>query len=158
MKNWFLGYIRDRCRCKNNSAFWGESERALTKDDLYPQDDEIEALCKEVSIELFDVLANKRSAEISGDYYLSFMSKWIAIEKLLFEYLGKNNNYKHLTSAGLIKKITNSDLRIRLNRARAQRNFLAHNVDKDISIKELLSKEELEELYLDLQKYFQLHY
>lgn len=143
---------------KNNSAFWGESERALTKDDLYPQDDEIEALCKEVSIELFDVLANKRSAEISGDYYLSFMSKWIAIEKLLFEYLGKNNNYKHLTSAGLIKKITNSDLRIRLNRARAQRNFLAHNVDKDISIKELLSKEELEELYLDLQKYFQLHY
>ena len=30
---------------KNNSAFWGESERALTKDDLYPQVDEIEALC-----------------------------------------------------------------------------------------------------------------
>ena len=111
-----------------------------------------------MAFKLFDVLANKRSTEISGDYYLSFMSKWIAIEKLLFEYLGKNNNYKHLTSAGLIKKITNSDLRIRLNRARAQRNFLAHNVDKDISIKELLSKEELEKLYLDLQKYFQLHY
>lgn len=68
---------------KNNDAFWGESEKALTKDDLYPQDDEIEALCKEISTELFVDLANKRSTEISGDYYLSFMSKWIAIEKIV---------------------------------------------------------------------------
>lgn len=139
---------------KNNDEFWGESEKALTKDDLYPQDDEIEALCKEISTELFDVLANKRSTEISGDYYLSFMSKWIAIEKLLFKYLGKNNDYKYLTSAGLIKKISDFGLRMRLNRARTQRNFLAHNVDKNNSHKGLLSENELEELYLDLQRYF----
>lgn len=142
---------------KNDNVFWGKTEGALTKDELYPQDDEIEALCKEVSIELFNVLANKRNVEISGDYYLSFMDKWIDIEKLLFEYLGHNNS-KYLTPAGLIKKIADSNLRIRLNRARAQRNFLAHNnVKKDICTKELLGKKELEELYSDLQRYFQLH-
>lgn len=85
------------------------------------------------------------------------MSKWIAIEKLLFEYLGKNNDHKYLTSAGLIKKISDSKLRMRLNRARTQRNFLAHNVDNN-NIKELLSENELEELHLDLQRYFQSHY
>ena len=57
----------------------------------------------------------------------------------------------------MIKKISDSKLRMRLNRARTQRNFLAHNVDNN-NIKELLSENELEELHLDLQRYFQLHY
>ena len=68
-----------------------------------------------------------------------------------------NNDHKYLTSAGLIKKISDSKLRMRLNRARTQRNFLAHNVDNN-NIKELLSENELEELHLDLQRYFQSHY
>ena len=34
----------DEFAFKNNKDFWGESESALTKEDLYPKDDEIEAL------------------------------------------------------------------------------------------------------------------
>lgn len=143
---------------KNNEDFWGESERALTKEDLYPKDDEIEALCRDVSEELYNSLASHRSVKISGDYYLTFMSRWIEIEKLLFEYLGRYNYRKPLSSAGLIKMIENKDLSARLQRARMQRNILAHNISKDINTNDLLSEDDLAKLYLDLEQYFKIHY
>ena len=143
---------------KNNEDFWGESERALTKEDLYPKDDEIETLCRDVSEELYNMLASHRSVKISGDYYLTFMSRWIEIEKLLFEYLGRYNYRKPLSSAGLIKMIENKDLSARLQKARMQRNILAHNISKDININDLLSEDDLAKLYLDLEQYFKTHY
>ena len=141
---------------KNNEAFWGESERALTKEDLYPKDDEVETLCKEVSEELYNTLASKRNVKISGDYYLAFMSSWVEIEKLLFEYLGRFNNRKALSSLGLIKMIEDKELRARLNKARIQRNILAHNVDKDINVNELLSEDDLKKIFNDLEGYFKM--
>ena len=143
---------------RNNDAFWGESEKALKKEELYPKDDEIEALCQDVSAELYDFLASKSNGEITGDYYLTFMSGWIAIEKLLYEYLGGHNNRKALSPAGMIKMIENKDLGTRLNKARNQRNMLAHNIDKDIKFKDLLSENDLKNLYHDLEEYFRLKF
>lgn len=141
---------------KNNEEFWGESERALTKEDLYPKDDEIETLCKEVSEELYSFLASKRNVKITGDYYLTFMSSWVEIEKLLMEYLGRFNNRKVISPVGLIKMIEDKELRARLNKARMQRNILAHNVDKDINVNELLSEDDLKKIYNDLEEYFKM--
>lgn len=141
---------------KNNEEFWGESERALTKEDLYPKDDEIETLCKEVSEELYSFLASKRNVKITGDYYLTFMSSWVEIEKLLMEYLGRFNNRKVISSVSLIKMIEDKELRARLNKARMQRNILAHNVDKDINVNELLSEDDLKKIYNDLEEYFKM--
>lgn len=141
---------------KNNEEFWGESERALTKEDLYPKDDEIETLCKEVSEELYSILASKRNVKITGDYYLTFMSSWVEIEKLLMEYLGRFNNRKVISPVGLIKMIEDKELRARLNKARMQRNILAHNVDKDINVNELLSEDDLKKIYNDLEEYFKM--
>lgn len=143
---------------RNADAFWGESEKALSKEDLYPKDDEIETLCKDVSAELYDFLASKSSEEITGDYYLTFMSSWIAIEKLLYEYLGGHDNRKAMSPAGMIKMIDNKDLGARLNRARGQRNMLAHNIDKNIQLKDLLSENDLKDLYNDLEEYFRLKF
>lgn len=143
---------------KNTKEFWGDSEKALTREDLYPIDDEIEALCKEVSAELYEVIANRRNANISGEQYFAFMTGWIAIEKLLYEYLGGHNNRKALSPAGMIKMIENKDLGTRLNKARNQRNMLAHNIDKDIKFKDLLSENDLKNLYHDLEEYFRLKF
>ena len=140
---------------KNTKEFWGDSEKALTREDLYPKDDEIEALCKEVSNELYDVIASRRNANISGDQYLAFMKGWIAIEKLLFEYMGRFTERQSLSSAGFIKMIDDNELRKRLHRARVQRNYLAHNVDSNIPIKELFYEEDLKDLYDDLYTYFE---
>lgn len=143
---------------KNTKEFWGDSEKALTREDLYPIDDEIEALCKEVSAELYEVIANRRNANISGEQYFAFMTGWIAIEKLLYEYLGGHNNRKALSPAGMIKMIENKDLGTRLNKARNQRNMLAHNIDKDIKFKDLFSENDLKNLYHDLEEYFRLKF
>lgn len=141
---------------KNTKEFWGDSEKALTREDLYPKDDEIEALCKEVSEELYSILASKRNVKITGDYYLTFMSSWVEIEKLLMEYLGRFNNRKVISPVGLIKMIEDKELRARLNKARMQRNILAHNVDKDINVNELLSEDDLKKIYNDLEEYFKM--
>ena len=141
---------------KNAKEFWGDSEKALTREDLYPKDDEIEALCKEVSEELYSILASKRNVKITGDYYLTFMSSWVEIEKLLMEYLGRFNNHKVISPVGLIKMIEDKELRARLNKARMQRNILAHNVDKDINVNELLSEDDLKKIYNDLEEYFKM--
>lgn len=143
---------------KNTKEFWGDSEKALTREDLYPIDDEIEALCKEVSAELYEVIANRRNANISGEQYFAFMTGWIAIEKLLYEYLGGHNNRKALSPAGMIKMIENKDLGTRLNKARNQRNMLAHNINKDIKFKDLFSENDLKNLYHDLEEYFRLKF
>ena len=140
---------------KNTKEFWGDSEKALTREDLYPKDDEIEALCKEVSNELYDVIASRRNANISGDQYFAFMKGWIAIEKLLFEYMGRFTERQSLSSAGFIKMIDDNDLRKKLHRARVQRNYLAHNVDSNTPIKELFNEEDLKDLYDDLYTYFE---
>ena len=140
---------------KNTKEFWGDSEKALTREDLYPKDDEIEALCKEVSNELYDVIASRRNANISGDQYFAFMKGWIAIEKLLFEYMGRFTERQSLSSAGFIKMIDDNDLRKKLHRARVQRNYLAHNVDSNTPIKEFFNKEDLKDLYDDLYTYFE---
>ncbi len=136
----------------NNDAFWGDTERALQKEDLYPGDDEIESLCKEVSEELYNALVNNRSLNISGDYYLSFMTNWIRIEKILFEYL--HGDFKTLSPVALIRIIKDKDLRARLNKARMQRNLLAHNVGNDIDVSALLTEDELKKLSKDLEEYF----
>jgi len=140
---------------KNTKEFWGDSEKALTREDLYPKDDEIEALCKEVSNELYDVIASRRNANISGDQYFAFMKGWIAIEKLLFEYMGRFTERQSLSSAGFIKMIDDNDLRKKLHRARVQRNYLAHNVDSNTPIKEFFNEEDLKDLYDDLYTYFE---
>lgn len=140
---------------KNTKKFWGDSEKALTREDLYPKDDEIEALCKEVSNELYDVIASRRNANISGDQYFAFMKGWIAIEKLLFEYMGRFTERQSLSSAGFIKMIDDNDLRKKLHRARVQRNYLAHNVDSNTPIKEFFNEEDLKDLYDDLYTYFE---
>ena len=140
---------------KNTKEFWGDSEKALTREDLYPKDDEIEALCKEVSNELYDVIASRRNANISGDQYFAFMKGWIAIEKLLFEYMERFTERQSLSSAGFIKMIDDNDLRKKLHRARVQRNYLAHNVDSNTPIKEFFNEEDLKELYDDLYTYFE---
>lgn len=140
---------------KNTKEFWGDSEKALTREDLYPKDDEIEAICKEVSNELYDVIASRRNANISGEQYLAFMKGWIAIEKLLFEYMGRFTERQSLSSAGFIKMIDDNNLRKKLHRARVQRNYLAHNVDSNTPIKELYNEEDLKDLYDDLYTYFE---
>lgn len=140
---------------KNTKEFWGDSEKALTREDLYPKDDEIEALCKEVSNELYDVIASRRNANISGDQYFAFMKGWIAIEKLLFEYMGRFTERQSLSSAGFIKMIDDNDLRKKLHRARVQRNYLAHNVDSNTPNKEFFNEEDLKDLYDDLYTYFE---
>lgn len=140
---------------KNTKEFWGDSEKALTREDLYPKDDEIEALCKEVSDELYDVIASRRNANISGDQYLAFMKGWIAIEKLLFEYMGRFTERQSLSSAGFIKMIDDNNLRKKLHRARVQRNYWAHNVDSNAPIKEFFNEEDLKDLYDDLYTYFE---
>lgn len=140
---------------KNTKEFWGDSEKALTREDLYPKDDEIEVLCKEVSNELYDVIASRRNANISGDQYFAFMKGWIAIEKLLFEYMGRFTERQSLSSAGFIKMIDDNDLRKKLHRARVQRNYLAHNVDSNTPIKEFFNEEDLKDLYDDLYTYFE---
>lgn len=140
---------------KNTKEFWGDSEKALTREDLYPKDDEIEALCKEVSNELYDVIASRRNANISGEQYFAFMKGWIAIEKLLFEYMGRFTERQSLSSAGFIKMIDDNDLRKKLHRARVQRNYLAHNVDSNTPIKEFFNEEDLKDLYDDLYTYFE---
>ena len=140
---------------KNTKEFWGDSEKALTREDLYPKDDEIEALCKEVSNELYDVIASRRNANISGDQYFAFMKGWIAIEKLLFEYMGRFTERQSLSSAGFIKMIDDNNLRKKLHRARVQRNYLAHNVDSNAPIKEFFNEEDLKDLYDDLYTYFE---
>ena len=140
---------------KNTKEFWGDSEKALTREDLYPKDDEVEALCKEVSNELYDVIASRRNANISGDQYFAFMKGWIAIEKLLFEYMGRFTERQSLSSAGFIKMIDDNDLRKKLHRARVQRNYLAHNVDSNTPIKEFFNEEDLKDLYDDLYTYFE---
>lgn len=140
---------------KNTKEFWGDSEKALTREDLYPKDDEIEALCKEVSNELYNVIASRRNANISGDQYFAFMKGWIAIEKLLFEYMGRFTERQSLSSAGFIKMIDDNDLRKKLHRARVQRNYLAHNVDSNTPIKEFFNEEDLKDLYDDLYTYFE---
>lgn len=140
---------------KNTKEFWGDSEKALTREDLYPKDDEIEALCKEVSNDLYDVIASRRNANISGDQYFAFMKGWIAIEKLLFEYMGRFTERQSLSSAGFIKMIDDNDLRKKLHRARVQRNYLAHNVDSNTPIKEFFNEEDLKDLYDDLYTYFE---
>lgn len=140
---------------KNTKEFWGDSEKALTREDLYPKDDEIEALCKEVSNELYDVIASRRNANISGDQYFAFMKGWIAIEKLLFEYMGRFTERQSLSSAGFIKMIDDNDLRKKIHRARVQRNYLAHNVDSNTPIKEFFNEEDLKDLYDDLYTYFE---
>lgn len=140
---------------KNTKEFWGDSEKALTREDLYPKDDEIEALCKEVSNELYDVIASRRNANISGEQYFAFMKGWIAIEKLLFEYMGRFTERQSLSSAGFIKMIDDNDLRKKLHRARVQRNYLAHNVDSNAPIKEFFNEEDLKDLYDDLYTYFE---
>lgn len=140
---------------KNTKEFWGDSEKALTREDLYPKDDEIEALCKEVSNELYDVIASRRNANISGEQYFAFMKGWIAIEKLLFEYMGRFTERQSLSSAGFIKMINDNDLRKKLHRARVQRNYLAHNVDSNTPIKEFFNEEDLKDLYDDLYTYFE---
>ena len=140
---------------KNTKEFWGDSEKALTREDLYPKDDEIEALCKEVSNELYDVIVSRRNANISGEQYFAFMKGWIAIEKLLFEYMGRFTERQSLSSAGFIKMIDDNDLRKKLHRARVQRNYLAHNVDSNTPIKEFFNEEDLKDLYDDLYTYFE---
>lgn len=138
----------------NNNDFWGNSEKALSKDDLYPQDDEIESLCKEVLSELYNEIARDRNREISGDYYLSFMKEWVKIERLLFEYSNRYNTRSAITSAGLIKRISDSNLKNELNKARTLRNMLAHNINGEISTKELIDIEKMEQLYNNLEQYF----
>ena len=81
-----------------------------------------------------------------------------SLEKLLYEYLGGHNNRKALSPAGMIKMIENKDLGTRLNKARNQRNMLAHNIDKDIKFKDLLSENDLKNLYHDLEEYFRLKF
>lgn len=138
---------------KNDNTFWGDSEKALTVEELYPQDDEIEQLCKEVSNELYDAIARTRSCEINGEDYLTFMRKWVDIEKLLSDIPSYDNTRITTTPASLIKRITDNDLKMRLNRARHQRNMLAHNINTEIPRNGLMSSNELEKLYLDLKKY-----
>lgn len=140
---------------ENNDVFWGNSERALSKDDLYPQDDEIESLCKEVLSELYNEIAKDRSLELSGDYYFNFMREWVKIEKLLFEYSNINNTRSAITPAGLIKRISDLDLKNKLNKARTLRNMLAHNINGEMSIKELIDIRDMEQLYEHLERYFQ---
>lgn len=139
---------------KNNTDFWEGSESALTKDELYPKDDEIEQLCKEISKELYERIAYSIN-NMTGDDYLAFMKEWIKIEKLLSQYFLRNqNNRSVITSAGLIKMIKDRNLRNRLNKARIQRNKLAHNINQEIDIKDLLSVDELQALYSELNNYF----
>ena len=108
-----------------------------------------------ISNELYDVIASRRNANISGDQYFAFMKGWIAIEKLLFEYMGRFTERQSLSSAGFIKMIDDNDLRKKLHRARVQRNYLAHNVDSNAPIKELFNEEDLKDLYDDLHTYFE---
>lgn len=138
---------------KNDNSFWGDSEKALTSEELYPKDDEIEQLCKEVSSELYDAIAHARSCKITGDDYLAFMRKWVDIERLLSEIPRYHDIRTTMTPAGLIKRITDSDLKIRLNKARYQRNMLAHNINEEIPCKDLLDSNDLEKMYLDLKEY-----
>ena len=58
----------------------------------------------------------------------------------------------------MIKMIENKDLGTRLNKARNQRNMLAHNIDKDIKFKDLFSENDLKNLYHDLEEYFRLKF
>lgn len=120
-------------------------QRNRSKDDLYPHDDEIESLCKEVLIELFKAIAKDRG--ISGEYYFNFMNTWIKIEKLLFEYSNHNNIHIPITSHSLIKRITDSDLKLKLHKTRILRNRLVHNVSEEITEKELISIDEMDKLY-----------
>ena len=50
--------------------------------------------------------------------------------------------------------IKDRNLRNRLNKARIQRNKLAHNINQEIDIKDLLSVDELQALYSELNNYF----
>ena len=84
------------------------------------------------------------------------MSSWVEIEKLLMEYLGRFNNRKVISSVSLIKMIEDKELRARLNKARMQRNILAHNVDKDFNVNELLSEDDLKKIYNDLEEYYRM--
>ncbi len=139
---------------KNDDTFWGDSEKALTAEELYPQDDEIEQLCKEVSNELYDAIAHTRNCEITGDDYLTFMRKWVEIERLLSDIPINDYNTRTTTApAGLIKRITDNDLKMRLNKARYQRNMLAHNINTGIPRNSLMDSNELEKLYKDLKEY-----
>ena len=83
------------------------------------------------------------------------MKGWIAIEKLLFEYMGRFTERQSFSSAGFIKMIDDNDLRKKLHRARVQRNYLAHNVDSNTPIKEFFNEEDLKDLYDDLYTYFE---
>lgn len=142
-------------KIKNNSAFWSNFEKALSKEDLYPQNDEFEILCKKISAELLKRIAENRSKHSNGsnsDRYYAFMTNWIAIEKSL-KILGKCFNRESLSSASLINMIQDNDLRRRLHKARTLRNLLVHNYDMNIDIADLPDEQELEQMYNDLDNY-----
>ena len=139
---------------RDNNDFWGNAGRALSEEELYPHEDEIGLLCKEVSSELFIELAKDLNSEITGGDYMAFMRKWINIEKVLFEYSHRSDPRKQLTSASLIKKITDQDLRSKLDRARSQRNILAHSPNKKLSASDLMKPEDMDGLYEQLIQYY----
>lgn len=139
---------------RDNNDFWGNAGRALSEKELYPHEDEIGLLCKEVSSELFIELAKDLNSEITGGDYMAFMRKWINIEKVLFEYSHRSDPRKQLTSASLIKKITDQDLRSKLDRARSQRNILAHSPNKKLSASDLMKPEDMDGLYEQLIQYY----
>lgn len=112
----------------NNNNFWGISERAICRDDLYPDNDKMANICQEIKSELYNnILPNE--VPLSDIEFGGFMLSWTKLEQLLI------NNYRATTSnmptvLNAIQNIADRKLRYKLNEMRKLRNLLVHNPEK----------------------------
>lgn len=114
-------------RFPNNADFWGDSERMFSKKDLYPENDPIESICREIKKELFSDIARKN--DISAEYFKEFMLKWVDIENELKHLYKAHNDKNFVAPSSLIKYIDDKELQYKLNSIRRIRNNMIHNAD-----------------------------
>ena len=135
----------------NNNNFWGISEKAICRDDLYPDNDKMDDICQEIKAELYNnILPNE--VPLSDMEFGSFMLSWTKLEELLMHnYCTTSSNMPTVLNA--IQNIADRKLRNKLNEMRKLRNLLVHN-PKDFGEKMRASILDIDMLLKDLQDYY----
>ena len=135
----------------NNNNFWGISEKAICRDDLYPDNDKMDDICQEIKAELYNnILPNE--VPLSDMEFGSFMLSWTKLEELLMHnYCTTSSNRPTVLNA--IQNIADQNLRNKLNKMRNLLNLLVHN-PKGFGEKMRASILGIDMLLKDLQDYY----
>lgn len=104
----------------NNESFWDEETR-LTKEQLYPEEDTFNEICREVGKRTSEELPPD-NLTFTDEEIFNFISYWRKIEEILWSRYGSKGD----TLDMVISKVPDSITRIRLSRTRSALQLLIH--------------------------------